>query len=53
MGQIVVFSTNYPHPDSNYAHAVDAFLGIDMSDDVKRKHLWDNCVRRQYDLPEN
>ena len=50
MGHTVVFSTDYPHPDSKYPHAVDAFLELDLDNDVKRKYLWDNCLRL-YDLP--
>ena len=41
----VVFSTDYPHRDSKYPHAVEQFLGQPMSDDTKRKFLWDNCAR--------
>ena len=40
----VVFSTDYPHPDSKYPHAVDAFLGLDLEEGTKRKYLWDNCA---------
>lgn len=45
----VVFSTDYPHPDSKFPNAVDAFLAGALDDDSKRKFLWDNCVRL-YDL---
>jgi len=41
----LVFSTDYPHGDSKYPHAVEGFLELDLSDDVKRKILWDNCAR--------
>jgi predicted TIM-barrel fold metal-dependent hydrolase len=44
-GHTVVFSTDYPHPDSKYPHAVDAFLQLDLADQTKRKYLWDNCAR--------
>ena len=44
-GDNVVFSTDYPHTDSKYPHAVDAFLALDMDEDSKRKYLWDNCAR--------
>jgi uncharacterized protein len=40
----VVFSTDYPHGDSKYPHAVDRFLKLPISDDDKRKILWDNCA---------
>ena len=41
----LVFSTDYPHGDSKYPHAVESFLELDLSDDNKRKILWDNCAR--------
>ena len=44
-GDSVVFSTDYPHGDSQYPHAVDSFLTMDLSPEAKRKYLWDNCAR--------
>ncbi len=42
----VVLSTDYPHTDSSYPHAVESFLTYDkVSDETKRKVLWDNCAR--------
>src|SRR5688572_8532957 len=41
----LVFSTDYPHGDSKYPHAVESFLKLSLSDDDKRKILWDNCAR--------
>ena len=41
----VVFSTDYPHADSKYPQSVDRFLELPLSDDAKRKFLWDNCAR--------
>jgi predicted TIM-barrel fold metal-dependent hydrolase len=41
----LVFSTDYPHGDSKYPHAVESFLKLNLSDDNKRKILWDNCAR--------
>src|SRR5919106_680891 len=40
----LVFSTDYPHGDSKYPHAVESFLQLEISDDEKRKILWDNCA---------
>ena len=40
----LVFSTDYPHGDSKYPHAVNSFLELEISDDDKRKILWDNCA---------
>ena len=49
----LVFSTDYPHGDSKYPHAVDRFLRLGdsdkeqklgVSDEDKRKILWDNCA---------
>ena len=33
----LVFSTDYPHGDSKYPHAVEAFLELPLTDDTKRK----------------
>ncbi|MEE9286251.1 MAG: amidohydrolase family protein [Dehalococcoidia bacterium] len=42
----IVFSTDFPHPDGAYPHAVEKFLALDrISDETKRKVLWDNCLR--------
>ena len=41
----LVFSTDYPHGDSKYPHAVESFLKLTLSDEDKRKILWDNCAR--------
>lgn len=41
----MVFSTDYPHTDSRFPDAVNAFLELDISDEDKRKILWDNCAR--------
>jgi predicted TIM-barrel fold metal-dependent hydrolase len=41
----IVFSTDYPHPDSKYPHAVESFLALSgVSDDSKRRILWDNAL---------
>jgi predicted TIM-barrel fold metal-dependent hydrolase len=41
----LVFSTDYPHGDSKYPHAVESFLKLSLSDGDKRKILWDNSAR--------
>lgn len=42
----LVLSTDWPHDDSRFPHAIDGFLGMpDLSKDSKRKILWDNCAR--------
>jgi predicted TIM-barrel fold metal-dependent hydrolase len=41
----VVFSTDYPHPDSKFPHAVNKFLDLPISDESKRKILWENCIQ--------
>ena len=43
-GKSIVFSTDYPHGDSKYPHAIESFLELKISDDDKRKILWDNCA---------
>jgi predicted TIM-barrel fold metal-dependent hydrolase len=40
----LVFSTDYPHGDSRYPDAVSSFLELPLSDEVKRKILWENCA---------
>lgn len=43
---ILVTSTDWPHFDSAYPHAIDNFLGMPgINDETKRKVLWDNCAR--------
>ena len=41
----LVYSTDYPHGDSRYPHATETFLQLPLSDEDKRKILWDNCAR--------
>ena len=42
----LVFSTDYPHGDSKYPDSVSAFLELPgLSDESKRKILWDNWAR--------
>jgi uncharacterized protein len=45
LGGHLVFSTDYPHIDSRYPEAVEAFLELPIADDAKRRILWDNCAR--------
>jgi predicted TIM-barrel fold metal-dependent hydrolase len=42
----IVFSTDYPHPDAKFPHAVDHFLELPgISAEAKRRILWDNSAR--------
>jgi predicted TIM-barrel fold metal-dependent hydrolase len=42
----IVISSDWPHDDSAYPHAIEAFVGLDgVSEESKRKILWDNCAR--------
>ncbi|MBN1207781.1 MAG: amidohydrolase [Myxococcaceae bacterium] len=41
----IVFSTDWPHPDSRYPRAVERFLEIPLPESAKRKLLWENCAR--------
>ena len=43
--QNLVFSTDYPHADSKFPRAVERFLELPITEDDKRKILWDNCAR--------
>ncbi len=47
----MVFSTDYPHGDSKYPDAVSSFLELGVSDEDKKKILWDNCANL-YNLAE-
>ena len=41
----IVFSSDYPHSDSEFPHAVDAFMQQELPVEHARKILWDNCVK--------
>lgn len=42
----IVYSTDYPHGDSEYPRAVEEFLEMPgISARTKKKILWDNCAR--------
>jgi predicted TIM-barrel fold metal-dependent hydrolase len=41
----VVFSTDYPHPDTKFPKSVEKFLTLPLPDETKRKFLWDNCAK--------
>jgi predicted TIM-barrel fold metal-dependent hydrolase len=41
----IVFTTDYPHPDSPWPHAVEEFLSLPgVSSESKRRILWDNAL---------
>jgi len=46
----VVYSTDYPHADSKFPHATEAFLTLPFEESTKRKVLWDNYAKL-YALP--
>lgn len=42
----IVISSDWPHDDSAYPHAIDEFLALEgVSAETRRKVLWDNCAR--------
>ena len=42
----LVFTTDYPHSDCKFPHAIDTFFEMEgISDESRRKILWDNCAR--------
>jgi uncharacterized protein len=41
----LVFSTDYPHADSKFPNATREFLKLPLSEDSKKKILWDNWCR--------
>ncbi|MBM4267848.1 MAG: amidohydrolase [Deltaproteobacteria bacterium] len=46
----LVFSTDYPHADSKFPRAVEAFRTLPLSEESQKKILWDNWSRL-YDIP--
>ena len=40
-----VVSSDYPHSDGAFPDAIHQFLGLPLSDEQRRKILWDNCAR--------
>jgi predicted TIM-barrel fold metal-dependent hydrolase len=44
-GNNIVFSTDFPHPDSKFPNSVKTLVGQSLSDEAKRKILWENCAR--------
>jgi predicted TIM-barrel fold metal-dependent hydrolase len=41
----LVISSDWPHDDSAYPHAMEHFLAGSLPAAAKRKILWDNCAR--------
>jgi predicted TIM-barrel fold metal-dependent hydrolase len=42
----LVVSTDWPHDDSSFPHAIDRFLAVPgLGDETRRKILWDNTAR--------
>ena len=46
----LVFSTDYPHADSRFPHAVEAFTKLPIPEQSQRRILGENWSRL-YDLP--
>ena len=47
----LVISTDWPHNDSAYPHAIETFLSLDgVPESSQREILWDNCARL-YNIP--
>jgi predicted TIM-barrel fold metal-dependent hydrolase len=43
---LLMFSTDYPHPETRFPGSVDLALGWqDVNPDLMRKILWDNAVK--------
>jgi predicted TIM-barrel fold metal-dependent hydrolase len=40
-----VVSSDYPHADGAFPEAIAQFLGLPLTDEQRRKILWDNCAR--------
>ena len=41
----IVFSTDYPHPDTRYPRSVETLISLPLPQESTRKILWDNCAR--------
>ena len=42
----IVISTDWPHNDSAYPHAIETFLSLEgVPESSQREILWDNCAR--------
>jgi uncharacterized protein len=41
----LVTTTDYPHGDAKYPKAMDRFLALPLSEQSKKKILWDNALR--------
>ena len=41
----LLFNTDYPHPDGTFPWGFDKFDEQKLSDETKRKILWDNAAR--------
>jgi predicted TIM-barrel fold metal-dependent hydrolase len=42
----IVVSTDYPHSDGLFPHAISEFVGLEgVSEKTKARILWDNCAR--------
>ena len=42
----IVVSTDYPHSDGLFPHAIEEFVSLEgVADKTKAKILWDNCAR--------
>jgi uncharacterized protein len=41
----IVFSTDWPHPDSRYPKAIESLLQLELPEAAQRQILWDNCAR--------
>jgi uncharacterized protein len=40
-----VVSSDYPHGDGAFPESMQQFLGLPLTDEQRRKILWDNCAR--------
>ena len=43
--EFFVVSSDYPHSDGAFPEAMQQFLGLPLTDEQRRKILWDNCAR--------
>jgi len=39
-----VVSSDHPHSDRPFRHAIEQFLSLSLADDQRRQILWDDCA---------
>ncbi|MFM9966907.1 MAG: amidohydrolase family protein [Burkholderiales bacterium] len=43
--EVLMYASDYPHGESHFPDSVDMFMKWNMSDERRRKMLWDNAIK--------